>query len=124
MQLKAVAISVVILLMFMNATPALMVQSGVAEDMGIQPSVGGDTRIDQANENISDVSASGGLAPTLFQLFKSVTDPVQAVVNVVFAGPSMLMALGLPAWLVTFMFAPMYLITGGTIVYVLAGRVL
>jgi len=122
MQLKAIAITTVILLMFMNATPALLVQSGVAEDMGIEPTVGGGDTIDEANEDMSAIEPSGGLAPTLFQLYTSVTSPVRSVMSIAFAGPSMLMNLGVPSWLVGFMFAPLYLITGGTLIYVLTGR--
>jgi len=120
--LKAVAINVTIILMLLNATPALLVNSGVAEDFGVDPAVGGDQRIDYANQNMSDVEPSGGIGDTLFQLFSSVTEPVKAVVDVLFAGPKMFNNLGVPEYITTFIFAPLYLITGGTIIYVLAGR--
>jgi len=120
--LKTVAINTVIILMLLNATPALLAGSGVAADFGVEPSIGGDERIDMANQNMSEVEPSGGIGDTLFQLFQSVTDPVEAVMNILFAGPSMFNNLGVPSWLTAFIFAPLYLITGGTIIYVLAGR--
>jgi len=120
--LKAVAINVTIILMLLNATPALLVNSGVAEDFGVEPEVGGNEKIDQANQGLDTVEPSGGIGDTLFQLFSSVTEPVKAVMDVLFAGPAMFNSLGVPEWLTTFIFAPLYLITGGTIIYVLAGR--
>jgi hypothetical protein len=122
--LKTVAINTTILLIFLNAGPALLVSSGVAADMGIDPSVSGDEPINQANEGMSNIEASGGSLDTLFTLYQSVTSPVRTVTDVVFAGPSMLISAGLPDWVVGFVFAPMYLITGGAIIYVLAGRLL
>lgn len=123
-ELKTVAINTTILLLFLNAGPALLAQSGVAEDMGIDPSVSGDETVEQANEDMSQIEASGGALDTLFTLYQSVTSPVRAVMDVVFAGPTMLISAGLPAWVVGFVFTPMYLITGGAIIYVLAGRLL
>lgn len=123
-ELKTVAINTTILLMFLNAGPALLSASGVAEDLGINPSISGDQTVEEANEDIRSVEPTGGFAGTLFQLYNSVTQPVKTVLNIVTAGPTMLISVGVPAWLVGFIFVPQYMIVGGTIIYVLAGRLL
>jgi len=123
-ELKAVAINVTVLLMFLNGAPNLLIASGVAEDLGIDPSVQGGEDIAAANDAMSNIQASGGLGQTLFQLYTSVTGPVQSVLGILFGGWIMLSSIGIPSWLTTFLFVPQYLIMGGTTIYVLAGRVL
>ncbi len=123
-QLKTVAIGTTIFLLFLNAGPAALVASGVAADWGIDPAVSGGGSIDQANEDMRNIEASGGFGDTLFGLYTTVTGPVRTLLSVVTAGPTMLASAGVPGWLVGFMFAPQYLIVGGTIIYVLAGRAL
>lgn len=122
--LKTVAIHTTVLLMFLNATPALLNHSGAAEDLGIETTISGDKEIAQANENMSGISASGGFGDTLFTMYTTVTSPVKSVMDIVTAGPTMLSNAGLPDWLVAFIFVPQYLIVGGAVVYVLAGRLL
>lgn len=120
--LKSMAITLAILLMFMNAAPNLMVASGVSEDWGVTPAVGGDERVEQANSAMANIEPSGGFASTLFQLYTSVTGPVRAVMGLIIGGPIILASIGIPSWLIGFVFVPQYLIVGGTIIYVLAGR--
>lgn len=121
-QLKTIAINLTVLLLFLNATPGLLMASGTAADMGITPDVGGDEAADQVDQNASDVEASGGFGQTLFSLYTSVAGVVSGIVNFVTAGPTMLTNAGLPGWLVGFIFVPQYVIVGATIIYVLAGR--
>lgn len=132
-ELKTVAINTTILLMFLNAGPALLVDSGTAEDLGISPSVSGDKSVNEANDaltgdpddsNENGIEASGGFGDTLFGLYNSVTGPVRSVLGLVTAGPAMLSSAGVPGWIVGFIFIPQYLIVGGTVIYVLAGRLL
>lgn len=120
--LKAVAINVTVLLMFVNGAPNLLIASGVAEDMGIDPSVSGDQAIGNANEELQDIEVSGGFASTLFALYASVTGPVKVLLEIIAGGPIILASVGVPGWLLDFVFLPQYLIIGGTIIYVLAGR--
>lgn len=123
-ELKTIAINVTVLLMFLNAAPGVLVASGTAADLGITPSVGGDQAINDANENIRNVEASGGFGDTLFGLYTTVTGPIRAVLGIVAGGPIMLISAGVPGFIVDFIFVPQYLIVGATIIYVLAGRLL
>lgn len=123
-ELKTVAINVTVLLMFLNGAPNLLVASGAAADLGIDPSVSGDEHVDEANEAMSNIEPSGGFSDTLFQLYNSVTGPVKAMLGLIFGGYMMLVSVGIPGWLASFIFLPQYLVVGGTIIYVLAGRLL
>lgn len=116
------AIVVIVFLMFLNGVPGLLVGSGVAEDMGVTPTVGGGDNIDEANQALSEVSASGGFANTLYSLYTSVTGPIEIIVGVLFGAEIMLMSLGVPDWTVTFVFIPKFLIGAGLIIYYLVGR--
>lgn len=122
MALKDKAMLIVVFMIFLNAVPGLMIASGVAEDMGIDPSVAGGHNIADANQEMKDVRVSGGLAQTLFTLYTSVTGPLRVVMGVLIGGELMFMSLGVPEWLITFLFAPKWIIFGGTLIYVLAGR--
>lgn len=123
-ELKTVAVSVVVLMIFLNAGPGVLMASGVAADWGIVPSVSGGQSIDSGNQAMQNIEASGGFGQTLFGLYTTVTGPFKTLLGVVTAGPIMLASIGLPGWLVTFIFAPQYLIVGGAVIYVLAGRLL
>lgn len=122
MALKDVAIFVVIFLLFLNAVPSLLLASGVAEDMGIDPSISGGDAIGEANSELRNIEPSGGFAGTLFQLYTSVTGPIKILLEVVVGGPLMFISLGVPGWLVDFVFAPQYVVVGGAIIYSLSGR--
>lgn len=121
-QLKTIAINLTVLLLFLNATPGLLMASGTAADIGISPDVGGDESAKQVDESASQVEATGGFGQTLFGLYTTVASAVSGIVNFVTAGPTMLTNAGLPGWLVGFIFVPQYIIVGATIIYVLAGR--
>lgn len=124
MELKTVAIGMAVFLMFFNAAPALMIQSGVAADWGVQPNIGGDEYIEEANEDMSEVEPSGGFASTLFQLYNSAAGTVEALFSIIIGGPLMLSSIGIPNYIIGFVFVPQYIVVGSAMIYVLAGRLL
>lgn len=123
-ELKAIAVGMAVFLMFFNAAPALMIQSGVAEDWGVQPDIGGDEYVDDANDELSNVEPRGGAASTLFQLYDSAAGTVEALFTIIIGGPLMLASIGIPAWIIGFVFVPQYIVVGSAMIYVLAGRLL
>lgn len=124
MDLKNIAVNVAVFLMFINASSGVLVASGTAADMGINPAISGDQAVGNANSATQSIEVSGGFASTLFALYTSVTGPAKAIVGLVFGGPIILGSVGIPGWLLTFVFVPQYVVVGGAIIYVLAGRVL
>lgn len=113
---------VLIFLVFLNAGATAFSASGVAADWGIEPDPGGDASIESANQTASGFEPSGGFGETLFGLYASITGTFQDVIGVATAGPSMIGNLGVPGWVTTFVFAPLYLLVAFDLVYLLTIR--
>lgn len=123
-ELKSIAINTAVFLMFVNGAAGLMVASGTAADMGVTPAVSGDQSVAEANNAVDNIDVTGGFAQTLYTLYVSVTGPVQAFVGLVFGGPIILASVGVPGWLLEFLFLPQYIVVSGTVIYVLTQRAL
>lgn len=113
---------ILIVVIFTNAGAGAFVASGAAADWGVQPNPGGDQAVEQANSTASNLDASGGFGSTLFGLFVSVGGWFNELSNAIFAAPTMAANLGVPAWLNTFIFAPLYILATIDIAYILTGR--
>lgn len=124
MTLKDAAVTIAIFLIFLNAVPNLLIASGFAEDAGFDPSISGDNNVGEAQDEMRNIEPSGGFAGTLFQLYTSVTGPVKVFLEIVAGGPLMLASIGVPSWILDFIFAPQYFVIGGAIIYSLSGRLL
>lgn len=116
------SMQIVIMLVCLNAAAGFLTASGVAAALDMQPNVGADKAIEDANDAASNVKAGGGLGSTLFALYNSVTSTFKSIVRVILYGPLMLTNLGMPQWVVTFVFAPATVISGADMVYSLSGR--
>jgi hypothetical protein len=112
----------VVFLVFLNAAAGVLTASGAAADMGVAPTPGGGEQVEQANNSAAQVSPGSGVGETLFALYVTATQTVVDIFGLIFAGPTMLSNLGLPTWLVGFVFAPAYIIAGADIIFVLIGR--
>lgn len=124
MNLKNIAVAMTMFLVILNSSVIAVEQSGVAEDWGVQPSVGGDERINQANESAQNVSFSGGQGQTLFSLFAGGGRLVNGVFSIMFAGPTMFQNAGVPDWATAVFFSPLYFAFFGLIIYTITGRLL
>lgn len=117
-----ISTKLVIFLMLMNAAAGMMVASGVAEDLNIQPNPGGDTRVNETKQNASQVKAGGGLGSTLFTMYSTVADTLDSIYTLAFYGPEMLENLGVPGFLTDMFNGVLTVIVGADIVYALTGR--
>lgn len=117
-----ISLQLVLILVLLNSAAGAFVASGVADDMGVQPSVGGDDKIEAGNESASQVNVSSGTGDTLFSLFSSIGGVFEAVYNVVFFGPQMLANLGIPGWATTMFNSIVTFIVGADAAYLLTGR--
>lgn len=122
--LKDIAVNTAVFLLFVNGAAGLMVASGTAADLGVNPSVSGDQAINDANTELGDVEPGGGFASTLYALYNSMVGPVKAFVGLIFGGPLILASVGVPSWILNFVFLPQYAVVGATIIYVLTQRAL
>jgi hypothetical protein len=117
--------NIVMFLVLMNATALFLTASGVGADLGIAPQTGGGQGVESVNSalNPDNVNPGGGAGGTLFGLFTSAATIFKDVaVMATVGGPLMLANLGVPAFVVTFVFAPMYLIVGADALYLYTGR--
>jgi len=122
MAVKDKAIAFTVFLMFLQAVPGLMVASGIAADMGVDPSISGGENINDANQQLSDIKPEGGFGSTLFSLYTSLSGPFKTLMEVAFGAELMFISLGMPGWLVNFMMVPKAVVVGGGMIYMLAGR--
>lgn len=114
--------NLVIALILLNAAAGFLVASGWTADAGVSPEPGGDEHVSNVTNESNDVRASGGNLGTLFGLFQTVTGGFQDMLSIVFAGPLLLANLGVPNWILGFVFAPLYFIVAVDIIYLLVGR--
>lgn len=113
---------IVVFLIMLHAGAALLAASGVAADMGIQPEPGGEDTVNETQEDAKNVDAEQGAFDTLFALYTSVTSSISGVLNAAFALERMLGNLGVPIYITAFLAAPIPIIVGLDIVYLLTGR--
>lgn len=117
-----ISFQLVLVLVLLNSAAGVLTASGVADDMGIQPAVGGDDKVASAQSSADSIEAGGGLGQTLFALFTSIAQTFEGVYNVVFYGPVMLANLGIPGWATNMFSAITTLIVGADAAYLLTGR--
>jgi hypothetical protein len=115
--------NIVLALILLNAAASVGVASGVFADWGIQPDVGGDQLVNETNREAENLSPAGGGGLDLLKLFTQSAQSLRKwAALMLFGGPLMLSNMGIPGWLVGFVFAPAYLIVGADVYYALTGR--
>jgi len=113
---------ILMFLLFLHAGATMFVASGAAADLNMDPSVGGGEQLDKSQSNAEEVSSSQGTDDTLFGSFASAAGTVVGLFKGVFALELMLLNLGLPGFLVTFIIAPLSVIVGLDVLYTITGR--
>lgn len=116
------SVNLVIILFLLNASAGLMVASGYAEDIGISLTPGADEELNTAEDTAQNVSAGSSIGQTLFGLLAAAAKTANTIFTVIFIAPIMFQNLGVPTWITTFVFAPMYIIVGIDILQILTGR--
>lgn len=117
-----VSTKILVFMIFLNASSTVVQASGLAEDMGISPKPSDTGALEDAQRQSQSVNASSGVGSTLFGLYTEGGMLVQGFVGVLAGGPIMLAGLGIPLWVLTFIFAPAYVISAVDIYYALSGR--
>ena len=117
-----ISMKIAIVLVFLNSAAELMRTTGIAEAMGVNPEPGAAAKLQEAQEAARNIEPGGGFGETLFALYISLTKTFFAIFEFVFSAPQMLINLGLPTYLVAFLFAPAALVVGRDVAYLLMGR--
>lgn len=113
---------IVIVLVLMTAASNAIMASGVGAALGVAPTTGAQGEIDDVQDSADSIQPSQGPTETLFSLYNSVTGVFNNIYGVIFAAPLMLINIGVPTWLTTFLFAPAVVIVAADIAHLLTGR--
>jgi len=113
---------IVIFLVLMTAASNAIMASGVGAALGVAPTTGAQSEIDQVQSDADEIEPAQGSSDTLFSLYNSVTGVFASIYGVIFAAPLMLVNIGMPTWLVTFLFAPAVVIVAADVAHMLTGR--
>lgn len=114
--------AIVVFLICFNAGAVLLEVSGVSAAWGVESPTGTASALEDAQNAMNGIQASGGLAETLFGSFTATASTIEAMSRGVVAGPLLLSAAGIPSPLVAFVFAPMAIIIGRDLLHALTGR--
>jgi len=118
-----VTTTILIALILMNGTVGIMEASGLSEDLGVQFAPGVGDSVENATDRAKDGFQAGeGGGETLFGLFLSGVSLISALIDTIFAAPTLLINLGFPEWLVYPLVAPLYVISALEIMFVATGR--
>lgn len=109
-------------LIYFNAAAVLLEVTGVTAAWGVESPTGTTAALEEAQNAMNGIRASGGLGDTLFGSFAAAASAVEAVGRAIIAGPLLLSAAGIPEPFVAFLFAPAALIVGRGILHALTGR--
>lgn len=114
--------NILILLVALNVSATLIGVSGLGQEIGYQPTVGGDEQIDQANETATNVETNRGGLDSFIGAVISAGSALVTIFSVVIAGPRMIMNLGVPPIIVGAVATPLYILVGIDILEVISGR--
>lgn len=116
------ATQILVFNLFLNGAATVVDASGLAEDLGVNPTTGASRSLQQAAEAGQQISSSSGIAESLFSLVVAAIQTTTALVQASYAAPQMFNNLGFPVWATTFIFAPIYLFGALALVHVATGR--
>jgi len=114
--------NILIILVALNSAALLIGAVGVGEDIGYQPTVGGDSQIDQANSSADSVSSDRGAFDNFVGAVITAASTLMTIFGVVTAGPRMIINLGVPGAIVVPLAAPLYILVGIDLLEIISGR--
>lgn len=107
-----VSVYIVLFLLFFNGGAEMLIQTGVAGEMGIDPATGNDEELENAKEEARNPNPGSGVGSTLFGMYNSLASTVEAIFNTIMPGAAMLKATPIPDFFVNFLFGAAPIIVG------------
>lgn len=114
--------NVVVLLVLLNASAVMVGALPVSDDLGYQPAIGGDDSINEAQQTGEQIQSDRSSLDQFVGGIIAAASSIAVILSVVVAGPQMLINLGAPTVLVTFVAAPLYILVALDLLQVLSGR--
>lgn len=113
---------VTIAMIALNAAIAFLAAAGAASAWGVQMQTGiGDT-VEQVNDAAEEIgSGPVGLIEAVSGMGIAAITLIVDLVEIAFAGPRLLQNMGVPSFITTFIFAPLYVVVAIDIVAILRG---
>lgn len=113
---------IVLALILTSAFANALAASGFNDATGLDPEPGGEQHIEDTNETAASISGQNSGGGTLFGLFGAIASVFNNIVGIVFAGPLMLYNIGVPEWILNFVFSVAAVLVGADVIYVWTGR--
>lgn len=119
-----ITIKITVFLLILNSFAGLLQTAGWCADAGICPDPGGDDVVDAANASATELKTTqSSQSDTLFTaLSTSASQVIEVVKLIVAGGPLMLINMGVPSALVTFLFSPAYILIMADAAHWVTGR--
>lgn len=111
------------IIMFMaNAAANFLKAAGAQEVWGVTAEPGVGQEVQRANESAAEIgSGPVGLIDALGGATVAAVDALAGLFSIIFAAPTLLLNVGVPTFIVTFVFAPLYLIVAIDVIAILRG---
>lgn len=121
------AAQIIVFMVCISAAGMALSSAGLDEAFGVNQNTGIDGETDELSDEFSTYSTNTDSSGSIFNDF--LPDMLLTAINTVMAGiefvhllPDLLVNMGLPEWVANFVTAPIYIITGFTVVYMLSSR--
>ena len=114
--------SIVVFFVFFTAASNLLESTGVIDAMGLGTGVSAGAKLGESMEAMEQIRGSAGTVESLFSMYAMVASTFEAFAVGMTAGPRILLAAGVPAYILAFLFAPAVIIVGVDLIYAAAGR--
>ena len=113
---------IIVFYVFLGAAVTLFASTGVFDAMGVPGTISAGDALTNAAGALEDLSASSGVTDTLIAVYSGVTSAFLGFALGVFAGPQLLINIGIPAEIVIFVHAPIGIFVGLDVAYLFSGR--
>lgn len=110
-----------ILLVMANATAFFLISGGVAAVYGISPHTGVDDEVERANESASQIEDEQSVVESVVGTAITAVDSLTGLLSAPFAAPTLALNLGVPGFIVAFVFSPLYIAAGIDLISVIRG---
>ena len=113
---------ITIMMLALNAAVAFLGAAGAAEALGVQQETGLSDTVAQVQESAEEIgSGPVGLIEAVTGMAIAAITLVTDLLEIAFAAPVLFGNLGVPDFIVSFLFAPLYLVVAIDIVAILRG---
>lgn len=117
-----ITMSVVLFYVWLTATAAFVEAIGWLESIGVTGSAGAGETLSEGIAELNDIEAGNLAVESLISIYLVVTTTIEAFLRGLSAGPRIMLNLGVPLEIVAFIHAPLALIAGRFLIFMLTGR--